>query len=1130
MKIETSYLIRTDDEKCVGCNRCIRVCPIETANIAYQDAQGNTKVSLDASECIHCGACAKVCDHGARIIGDDTERFFADIGRGVPISVMAAPSIQTTIPRWRNLFAWLRGLGVGAIYDVSLGADICVWAHLRFWQKEPRPLITQPCPVIVSYCEQHRHELLPFLSPIHSPMACAAIYMRKAGIAGNIASISPCLAKTKEHHSTGLIQYNLTFQRLYRYLEERGIHLPEAEGGFDHPDAGPGTLFPLPGGLRENLAFFAEKPLHMEKAEGGTVFKYLDQYAAADTDCRPDFFDVLSCGDGCLAGPGAFNEENIFALSKRMQYVRTSAAENLERGCERLLEYDRRLRLEDFIRRYEAVPSKYGEVAEAEIDRAYAEMQKDSFAKRHFNCGACGSESCHDMARKIALGVNIPRNCVILSRDEAKREKERNAEYLALVQNIGDNLFSTEDEAHAAQVRDSLRVLSETIACSAVAIWTRDREGDGLNCKRVNGWYGEDPSSIAIYGDWPYDWLQKLYEGKRVLANAKREEPGLFPQAVTTLFIVPIHIRGEFWGFVDAVSVEDRAFSEEEASLLEATGILLVSGILERELNGSLILAKEAALAASQAKSDFLSNMSHEIRTPMNAIIGMTSIGEASADVERKNYAFGKIHDASTHLLGVINDILDMSKIEAGKLELSPADFSFERMLQKVVNVVNFRVEEKRQRFRVTVDHRIPPNLIGDDQRLAQVVTNLLSNAVKFTPENGDIHLEAHSLGEEGGRHGIRIEVRDTGIGITPEQQERLFASFVQAESGTSRKFGGTGLGLAISKRILELMDGRIWVESQLGAGSTFAFDVRLARSERPAEPLLRSGIDRHSIRLLAVDDEAETRNYFRELTSRLGIRCDVAGSGEEALLLMGERGPYDLYFIDWQMPAMSGIELAKRVKQTAHAQKGVGSRAVVAMISAADWGEIEREAQAAGVDRFLQKPLFASGIADLINDCLGAPAPSAESGELSDGEGLFAGRRLLLAEDVEVNREIVMALLGPTGIEIDCAGNGREALRMFREAPDRYDIVFMDVQMPEMDGYEATREIRALEASWADRVKTVPIVAMTANVFREDIQRCLASGMNAHLGKPLDIDEVMRVIERQIGRRNAGNSPQPPK
>ena len=398
--------------------------------------------------------------------------------------------------------------------------------------------------------------------------------------------------------------------------------------------------------------------------------------------------------------------------------------------------------------------------------------------------------------------------------------------------------------------------------------------------------------------------------------------------------------------------------------------------------------AKEEALRASSAKSDFLANMSHEIRTPMNAIIGMTTIGKASADLEKKNYAFGKIEGASSHLMGVINDILDMSKIEAGKFELSPIEFNFEKTIQKVINVVGYRMEERRQSFSAHIDEKIPDQLLGDDQRLSQVIANLLANAAKFTPDGGAIRLDANYKGEEDGFVVLCIEVSDTGIGISAEQQANLFQSFQQAESSTTRKFGGTGLGLVISKNIIEMMGGTIWVKSEPNHGSTFTFIVRLERVESVP---------------------------YR------GLPVDSSDAGAPASEDMPEE------------------------------------------------------------------------------------APESES---------FADRCVLLAEDVELNREIVLTLLEPTGVTVDCAENGAFAVRKFSAAPLRYDMIFMDVQMPEMDGYEATRRIRALPFP---RAGEIPIVAMTANVFREDIEKCLAAGMNDHVGKPINFNEVMEKLRKYL-------------
>ena len=383
--------------------------------------------------------------------------------------------------------------------------------------------------------------------------------------------------------------------------------------------------------------------------------------------------------------------------------------------------------------------------------------------------------------------------------------------------------------------------------------------------------------------------------------------------------------------------------------------------------------------AASRAKSEFLANMSHEIRTPMNAIIGMTAIAEAADSLERKDYAIGKIKDASVHLLGIINDILDMSKIEAKRFVLSPVVFNIEELFQKVMNIISFQVASRHQDFTVEIDRNIPRSLIGDDQRLAQVITNLLSNAVKFTPEHGSINLNAKLLSDENNVCVLQVEVTDTGVGIKPEQQARLFNAFEQAESSTTRKYGGTGLGLPISKSIVEMMGGEIYINSEIGKGSKFIFTIR-------AEKALEA--------------------YCNELA----------------------------------------------------------------------------EAENSGAGR-------------------------------TDS---FEGFNILLAEDVEINREIVLALLDPTSVNIDCAENGAAAVRMFSEAPDKYDIIFMDIQMPEMDGYEATRRIRALEA---DRKISpgIPIIAMTANVFQDDIKKCIETGMNAHLGKPLDFKEVLKLLRKYL-------------
>ena len=523
--------------------------------------------------------------------------------------------------------------------------------------------------------------------------------------------------------------------------------------------------------------------------------------------------------------------------------------------------------------------------------------------------------------------------------------------------------------------------------------------------------------------------------------------------------------------------------------------------------NRRLRVMKDVAESGSRAKSEFLANMSHEMRTPLNAIIGMTTLGKKATGVDGKDNALSSISDASSHLLAIINDVLDMAKIEANKLELSPVEFNFERMLQKAVAVVNFRMLEKQQSLSIVIGKNIPRFVIGDEQRLVQVITNLMSNAVKFTPKDGRISLSASLVGEDGENCELRIEVEDSGIGISPSQQEKLFAAFEQAESGTSREYGGTGLGLVISKSIIELMGGRIWVESELGKGARFIFTAIVKHGQKNPRSLLTGGVNWETVRILAVDDTPDTRDQFSDIFGLLNVVCDTASDGPEARRLIEERGDYDIYFIAWRLPGMNGIELTRYIRS-----REKDRRAVVIMVTAADWELIRDEASDAGVDRQILKPLFSSAIVDCVNECLGTPI---EQESLTDSiTGIFEGKRLLIAEDIEINREILIALLEDTRIFIDCAENGEEALEMVTAAPDNYDIVFMDIQMPKMDGLEATRRIRAHPDM---RGVELPIIALTANVFKDDIEACLSAGMNDHLGKPLDFERVLEKLRKYL-------------
>jgi signal transduction histidine kinase/DNA-binding response OmpR family regulator/PAS domain-containing protein len=604
-----------------------------------------------------------------------------------------------------------------------------------------------------------------------------------------------------------------------------------------------------------------------------------------------------------------------------------------------------------------------------------------------------------------------------------------------------------------------------------------------------------------------------------IAANQNTAFRPLLSVGVNALICTPLYVEGILWGIMTVEQCSrPRQWTENEKNFVAMTASTIAGVIMRSIYNAMLQDALHKATVASKAKGEFLSNMSHEMRTPLNAIIGMTTIGKNAEDMKHKDYALDKIDNASTHLLGVINDVLDISKIEANMLELSPVEFNFEKMLQKVVSVINFRIGEKKQKFKVLIDRTIPKTLIGDDQRLAQVITNLLGNAAKFTPERGSITLDTRLLEETNGTCNIRISVIDTGIGISAEQQAKLFRSFQQAETSTTRKFGGSGLGLAISKSIVELMGGKIWIESESQKGSNFSFTIFMKRGTDKKQGLLSPNVNLSNVRILAVDDDPDVLEYIGEIVQKLGTSYDTATSGEEALRLIEKNGPYNIYFVDWKMPSLDGVALSPMLKE----KMSSPGDTVVIMISAAELNVIEKEAKEAGVDKFMTKPLFPSSIVDTINECLGVDQKRADD-MAPDLTGTFAGRCILLAEDVEINREIVITLLEPTLLEIDCAENGAEAVKMFNESPQKYDMIFMDVQMPEMDGYTATSRIRAIEAKLCSAaeitspLRRIPIIAMTANVFREDIERSLAAGMDDHIGKPLDFDVVLDKLHTYL-------------
>ncbi|MCL2603956.1 MAG: ATP-binding protein [Defluviitaleaceae bacterium] len=803
-------VIRTEIDRCTGCNRCVRECPMELANKTYREKNGEIKVIIDYDKCIICGRCVSACKHEARSYTDDTERFFGDLAKGERISIIVAPSVRTNIPEYKRLFTYLKRLGVNSICDVSLGADICTWAHVRHMERnEDARIITQPCPAIVIFCQMYHPELLSKLSPVHSPMACTAVFMREyKGITDKIAAISPCMAKKIEFEDTGLVQYNVTIGKLLKYLEENDIELPDEETGFDHDPVGMGSLYPMPGGFTENIEFFADKRMHIAKAEGDNVYDRLFEYTAMPDDLLPDIYDVLNCAEGCNIGTAGADDRCVFEIGKTMDKNRREKVyiNTKDHYKELYLTYDKTLDPSLFTRVYAPIPTTFPQITDEDIGKAFESMGKDSYEKLHVDCGACGSDTCHDMARKIALDVNIPANCIIKSKDDAKAEHE---EYLL-------------------------------------------------------------------------------------------------------------------------------------------------------------------ATAANRAKSIFLSHISHEIRTPINAVLGTAEMQLQKDELPPEfEEAFSHIHNSGKLLLTIINDLLDLSKIEAGKLQLTPNEYDMPSLIYDTMQLNLLRYESKYIEFNLKIDKNTPHDMFGDELRIKQILNNILSNAFKYT-DDGEVELSVWAeTKEDDPECTLVFRISDTGQGMTEEQIAVLFEEYTRFNLDINRTTVGTGLGMTITKRLLDLMNGDIQVKSKPDKGTTFT--VRLPQ-ERVGEAVcgiemadkLRSnrfqGMSKsrrakitHEYMpygsILVVDDVDSNLYVAKGMMIPYGLKIETAVSGFEAVEKIKEGHTYDIIFTDHMMPKMDGIEAAKIIR-------GLGYREpIVALTANAVTGQADVFMEN-GFDGFISKPI----------------------------------------------------------------------------------------------------------------------------------------------------------------------------
>ena len=524
-------------------------------------------------------------------------------------------------------------------------------------------------------------------------------------------------------------------------------------------------------------------------------------------------------------------------------------------------------------------------------------------------------------------------------------------------------------------------------------------------------------------------------------------------------------------------------------------------------LNRQLMAAAREADRANQAKTDFLSTMSHDIRTPMNAIIGLTTIASKSIDDKTTvRDSLHKINLASNHLLTLINDILDISKVESGKLVLSPVTFSIVECAENLFNISQPMVKEKNIDFNFRVKHFDHEYLYSDQLRVNQIFINLLSNAIKYTEPGGKVSVDVwEEPGEDEKSVRLNYVVSDTGIGMTKEYMERMYQPFSRQTDSRVNSVQGTGLGLTITKKMIDLMHGTIDCQSEVGKGTTFSvtLDIALADVTEEVKKL-------PNVKALLVDDDEILLETAKDTLASIGVQTDVASSGEKALEML-EDAEYQVVLLDWQMPEANGIEVAKRIRAK------IGEEVPILMISAYDWSDLEEAAKEAGVNGFISKPLFRSTLYKKISEVMGNEGDGADR---EDTYADVAGTRVLVAEDNDVNWEIISMLLEMHGVESERAENGQLAVeRMKRAKKDEFQLIFMDIQMPIMNGLEATKAIRALEDPWASRI---PIIAMTADAFSENVAECFAAGMNGHIAKPIELKLVLKEIRRIKGEKRA--------
>ena len=701
---------------------------------------------------------------------------------------------------------------------------------------------------------------------------------------------------------------------------------------------------------------------------------------------------------------------------------------------------------------------------------------------------------------------------------EMTRVKTAEAEARAKRQELEEKLALHEQLLAQENRQKELDSMITALASDYRSVYHVDVDADDAVCYRADT---NDPDQTPVGVHFPYHTRfieyceryvdQEYREGFLRFIDPDHVRRALEKESIIAYRYLARRNGVEYYEMLRMAGVRHPGERDDNTVHKVGVGFTVIDAEMRESMakNHALAEALAAAKEASKAKTAFLSNMSHEIRTPMNAIIGLNNIAmnEPTASEKVKEY-LAKIGTSANHLLSIINDILDMSRIESGRMTIKSEEFSFAKVLEQVNTIISGQCREKGLTYDCRMSGDVRDYYIGDDMKLRQVMINILGNSVKFTPEGGTVSFLIEKVAQFDGKTTLRFTFRDTGIGMSEEYLPRLFDAFSQEDSSATSKFGSTGLGMPITKSIVEMMNGYIEVDSEKGKGTTFTVTVTLLDSDRASAVEEDNMVHPDDMCVLVIDDDPVACEHAQIVLGQVGIRCEKALSGFDGIEMVKlrhlRREPYNLILVDWRMPELDGVETTRQIR------KIVGYETPIIILTSYSWEDIAEEAMDAGVDTFVAKPLFAGMVMDEFREAFKKKNIRLER-ETAD----LKGRRVLLAEDMAVNAEIMMMVLSMREIEVEHAENGRIATEMFAgHASGYYDAVLMDMRMPEMDGLEATRIIRAMDREDA---KTIPIIALTANAFDEDVQRSMQAGLNAHLTKPVEPEVLLRTLEGLI-------------